>query len=119
MSVPGNPLRGYEVGEEPATASESSGPLRALSSHSQDHSSPGPGLHGPCWVSLLLEHLCHSQAARGAAAKKAISPRRSVNKYLPSPLTVPGENTNQTQQALDRPPQGCGEAPAVQGLAVC
>lgn len=26
--------------------------------------------------------------------------RRSVNKYLPSPLTVPRENTNQPQQAL-------------------
>lgn len=51
--------------------------------------------------------------------RKAISPQRSVNKYLQSPLTVPRENTNQTQQALDRPPQGCGEAPAVQGLAVC
>ena len=52
------------------------------------------------------EHRCHSLMPKELQPRRRSRLQRTVNKYLPSPLTVPRENTNQPQQALKWASQG-------------
>lgn len=64
------------------------------------------------------EHRCHSLMPKELQPGRRSRLQRSVNKYLPCPLTVLRENTNQPQQVLEWASQGWQpEVLATQGEA--